>query len=429
MIFGKSNTTGYNDMSKIKIGVFGAARGMTMIHQTLNHPEAELVAICDKYRPLLDECKKLSDEHGLNLQLFEDFEDFFKVDMDAVVLANYANEHAPYAIRLLDSGRHVMSEVLTCQTMKEAVELIEAVERSGKIYAYAENYCYFNTTAEMRRRYKNGDIGDLTHAEGEYVHDCSSIWPQITYGERDHWRNLMHSTFYCTQSLGPILFSTGLRPVSVVGFQSSNFKCMKDLGALYGTSAIELVTLENGATVKSMHGGLKRSPDSINYQMFGTKGCMETDRWDGGNLHVYIEGDRNCVGEHTKYVPEFCDPEVKQNAGHGGSDYFTTKYFIKALAGDKEALANTIDVYTAVDMCICGILAFRSMVNGGVSVKVPNLRNPEERDAYRNDTFCSDARVAGDMYVPANFADEDKTPIPDEVYEEVRRRWLAGEPG
>ncbi|MBQ9692222.1 MAG: Gfo/Idh/MocA family oxidoreductase, partial [Clostridia bacterium] len=263
-------------MSKIKIGVFGAARGMTMIHQTLNHPEAELVAICDKYRPLLDECKKLSDEHGLNLQLFEDFEDFFKVDMDAVVLANYANEHAPYAIRLLDSGRHVMSEVLTCQTMKEAVELIEAVERSGKIYAYAENYCYFNTTAEMRRRYKNGDIGDLTHAEGEYVHDCSSIWPQITYGERDHWRNLMHSTFYCTHSLGPILFSTGLRPVSVVGFQSSNFKCMKDLGALYGTSAIELVTLENGATVKSMHGGLKRSPDSINYQMFGTKGCMET---------------------------------------------------------------------------------------------------------------------------------------------------------
>jgi hypothetical protein len=33
------------------------------------------------------------------------------------------------------------------------------------------------------------------------------------------------------------------------------------------------------------------------------------------------------------------------------------------------------------------------------------------------------------MYVPANFADEDKTPIPDEVYEEVKRRWLAGEPG
>ncbi len=416
-------------MSKIKIGVFGAARGMTMITQTLNHPEAELVAICDKYVPLLENCKKLSDEHGLNVQLFENFEDFFKVEMDAVVLANYANEHVPYAIRLLDSGRSVMSEVLTCQTMKEAVELIEAVERSGKLYVYAENYCYFNTTAEMRKRYKNGDIGELTHAEGEYIHDCSSIWPQITYGERDHWRNNMHSTFYCTHSLGPILFSTGLRPVSVTGIQSSNFDCMKKLGATYGTAAMEIVKLENGAMVKSIHGTLKREPGSINYQMYGTKGCMETDRWDGGQLHVYKEGERNCVGEHVKYAPEFSDSDANVEAGHGGSDYFTTKYFIKALAGDKEALENTIDVYTSVDMCICGILAYRSLINGGSAVKVPNLRNPEERDAYRNDTLCSDKVVGGDMYVPANFADSDKTPIPDSVYEEVRRKWLAGEQG
>ena len=48
--------------------------------------------------------------------------------MDAVVLANYANEHAPFAIRCMEEGKHVFSEVLPVQTMKEAVELIEAVE-------------------------------------------------------------------------------------------------------------------------------------------------------------------------------------------------------------------------------------------------------------------------------------------------------------
>ena len=47
--------------------------------------------------------------------------------MDAVVLANYANEHAPFAIKCLNKGLHVFSEVLPVQTMKEAVESLLAV--------------------------------------------------------------------------------------------------------------------------------------------------------------------------------------------------------------------------------------------------------------------------------------------------------------
>ena len=59
--------------------------------------------------------------------------------MDAVILANFANEHAPYAIRLLNSGRHVASEVLAVKDMAEAVALTVAVEQSGEVYAYLEN--------------------------------------------------------------------------------------------------------------------------------------------------------------------------------------------------------------------------------------------------------------------------------------------------
>ena len=171
---------------KIKIGVFGTYRGMTMIEVLSQHPNAELVAICDKYRPLLDKCKAALEQHGVKAALYEDFERFFEHDMDAVVLANYANEHAPFAIRLLDSGRHVCSEVLPVETLAQAVALVEAVERSGKVYTYAENYCYFAATQEMKRRYRAGELGEFTHGEGEYVHDCESIWGDITYGERDH---------------------------------------------------------------------------------------------------------------------------------------------------------------------------------------------------------------------------------------------------
>ena len=65
---------------KIKIGVFGAYRGMTMIEVLSRHPDAELVAICDKYQPLLDKCKLALEQHGVKAALYSDFESFFEHD-------------------------------------------------------------------------------------------------------------------------------------------------------------------------------------------------------------------------------------------------------------------------------------------------------------------------------------------------------------
>ncbi len=412
-------------MAKLKIGVFGGGRGKTMIDQILGSTEAELVAVCDKFQPSLDDCKRKAEAADMTkVTYYNDFDKFFDHDMDAVVLANYANEHAPYGIRLLDSGRHIMTECLTCATMKEAVELIEAVERSGKVYTYAENYCYTPVRWEMRERYRRGDIGELMYAEGEYVHDCSSIWPQITYGERDHWRNQDYSTFYCTHSIGPILSMTGLRPVKVTGYETQNRPYMWSLGSPAPCAGMELITLNNGAILKSLHGGLKHTSHS-NYQLNGDRGGMK-DLGDG-NLAVYIEGENeNCRGKHETYRPK---PVVEgsQHTGHGGGDFFTTYYFIRSILGDEVARARAIDVYTAVDMCIPGILAYKSICNDNNSVKVPNLRNKEERDAYRNDTFCTFKHIAGDQYVSNNIQGYEE--IPDSVYDEVRRRWQAGEPG
>lgn len=407
--------------AKVKVGVFGAARGMTMIKQLAKSKDAVLVAVCDKYKPLLEKCKKLADENNLKLELFEDFEDFIQCDMDATVLANYANEHVPFAIRLMESGRHVMSEVLTCATMAEGVQLAEAVERTGKIYCYAENYCYFNTTTEMRTRYLRGDFGELLHAEGEYIHDCESIWPDITYGNKDHWRNQCYSSFYCTHSLGPILFSSGLRPVKVIGIENPN-SYMRKNGMNGGNHAIELVQLENGATVKSIHFSLKREPFSVNYQMYCERGVMETDRWEFGKLHTYLEGEKVGEGEHIRYKPKFnVSRGLVKAAGHGGSDFFTVHYFIRQILGDEEAKKNCIDVYQALDMCTPGILAFRSMIEGNQPQVVPDFRDKTVRENYRNDKLCSFKEIAGDQYVSPNLSG--KPEIPDEVYEKVRLQW------
>ena len=75
-------------------------------------------------------------------------------------------------------------------------------------------------------------------------------------------------------------------------------------------------------------------------------------------------------------------------------------------------------------MGICGILAYRSVLNGNQPIDVPNLRNKEEREAYRNDHACTTPEVAGDQLLPrSSFGEPD---IPDEVYQNVRQLFLEG---
>jgi len=413
---------------KLRIGVFGGHRGDTMIHVLLHHPDAELVAVCDKYVPLLEKAKKTAEECGVEIALYERFDDFIEHDMDAVVLANYANEHSIFGMRCMRAGKHVLSEVLPCETMAQAVALIECVEETGMVYAYAENYCYMQHTFEMWRRYKDGEFGDVMYGEGEYIHDCSSIWPQITYGERDHWRNILFPTFYCTHSLGPLITITGLRPVRVVGFEMNHPEEMRSLGAWGGSAGMEIVTLENGAVMKSVHGGLKREPGSVNYELYCTKGMMETGRLSPLEpFNAYKESDRRCVGtwEHYSPEPKIAAEAAKNFPGHGGSDFFATHFFIEKILGRPDG-KWAIDVYTAVDMGICGILAYQSILAGNKPMDVPNLRNKEERDAWRNNNITCNPAVAGDQVVPASSY-PGAGPAPDEAYDKVRELWEKGE--
>lgn len=412
---------------KLKIGVFGAGRGIAMMTVLFDHKDAELVAVCDKYEPKLEETRKKAEEKGKEIGLYTDFDEFLRHDMDAVVLANYATEHVPYAVRCLNAGKHVLSEVLPCETPAQAVELIETVERTGLVYAYAENYCYMNHTFEMWRRYKNGDIGDIMYGEGEYIHDCSSIWPEITYGDRNHWRNRMNPNFYCTHSIGPMMTICGRRAVSVVGFECVPPDNMLELGSWRG-AGIEMITLDNGAVLKSIHGDLKREPASVNYEIYGQKGMMETGRLEPlKQFNVYIESEKRCVGNWESYDPEHFIEKESADAigGHCGSDFYATHLFIERILGRPDGVEWTIDVYQAMEWGMIGILAYRSTLAGNKPMKVPDLRNPEERDAWRNDNACTTPEVAGDQLLPRSSFGEPE--IPDEVYEHVKELWQKGE--
>jgi hypothetical protein len=218
---------------------------------------------------------------------------------------------------------------------------------------------------------------------------------------------------------------TGLRPVQVSAFETPNMPYMRKLGTASGTLGMEIITLSNGAIMKSLHFGMKSATHVSNYQLNGDKGAMKDLGED--MIATYIEGDKgNGKGDFLTYKAEPVNV-ASLDAGHGGGDFYTVYYFVRAILGDEVALERIIDVYEAADMSTPGTLGYRSIVEGNAPIKVPNLRIKAERDAYRNDTLCCFPEIAGDQYVSNNIRNNE--PIPDEVFEEVKRRWLAGEPG
>ena len=414
---------------KLKVGVFGGGRGLTMMNVLLDHPDARLVAVCDKYQPSLDKVSQMAKEKNADVATYTNFDDFIRHDMDAVVLANYAHEHALYAVKCLDAGKHVLSEVLPCGTIAQGVALIEAVEKSGLVYAYAENYCYMQHNFEMWYRIKHGDIGDICYAEGEYVHDCTAITPAITYGDPAHWRNKMSANFYCTHSLGPMLMSIGHRPVRVVGYELPDFGRSGTLPIFKGAGGLQMVTLDNGAVCRGLHGDLRREgARNYNYLYYGDSGMMESGRFDNSPLvNVYHEGEKYCEGTWEQFDPE---PRVKldidyDKVGHMGSDYYPTHFFIEKILGRPEGFEWSIDVYQAVEMGICGILAHRSALRGNVPLDVPDLRDKTQRDAWRNDNETTNPDVPNAQLVPLSS-------LPTYPYDEehfyscVRRLWQDG---
>ena len=409
-------------MDKVKIGVIGGGRGKSMIRYGREASNAELVAICDFRDDVLDRMKKECGEDGISY--YSDYDEFLKHDMDAVILANYANQHAPFAIKAMKAGKHVFSEVLPVQTLKEAVELIETVEETGKIYAYGENYCFMSAPYEMRKLYRQGLIGEFEYGEGEYVHNCEPIWPEITYGEPDHWRNNMYATFYCTHSIGPMIHITGLRPVKVTGFEGPKTERKVRVGSKSGSFGMELIQLENGGIFKSIHGDLY--VDSIWYSLYGSKGNMESAResaQNGAFDRIYIHADEYSGGYDTTkkdtYLPTRAQDEQAKSFGHGTSDFYTMYNFVRKIQGDPDA--DIMDVYEALDMFLPGLFAYRSILNGGIPMEIPNLRDKAVRDLYRNDTACTDPAVAGDQLIPV-FS-KGNPEIPDAIYQEVKRKW------
>jgi predicted dehydrogenase len=303
--------------------------------------------------------------------------------MDAVVLANYFHQHAPFAIKALAAGKHVMSETTACKTIAEGVALARAVEKSGKIYLFAENYPFTAVNQEIQRLYRAGEIGDVRYAEGEYNHPFDERSRQQISPGMNHWRNHLPSTYYCTHGLAPLMFVTDTMPISV------NALCIAEPGSeersvrVGDPGSLILCRMDNGAVFRVF--GLTLPGHSVYYRFHGTRGMMETTHHSQVRI-VHEEWDRK-PGDHAEriYRPDFpAYGDQARRAGHGGGDFWTNFYFAEAIRAGEP---RYFDVYRGLAMSVVGIVGWKSALDNGAPYEVPDFRNEAVRQQHENDDW------------------------------------------
>lgn len=368
---------------RLKLGIWGLGRGLSFF-KTCEALNIDVVAGCDFNRHMRDRFAGVQP----TAYVTDDASKFLEQDFDAVLLATFCPAHADDAIRCLDAGKHVLSEVTSFHTMAEGVRLVEAVEASGRVYNLAENYPYTAANLWLARKWREGLFGDLAYAEYEYVHECRVLaytyidGEPIQPGNQAHsWRSWLNFHYYNTHSLGPMMHITDLRPTRTTALPCTSTLAGYILNAREGMGGItpSLINMSNGAVVRNLMGATTN--DTHQQRIWGTLGSAEII---DGELRLRLgasgHGPKHAVTPHWDQLGE-----LAEKTGHGGGDFWTLYNFAREILEGESAFFN---VYRAADCTIPGIQAYRSALDGGLPYEVPDFRDPAARETYRNDHFA-----------------------------------------
>ncbi|NLE13703.1 MAG: Gfo/Idh/MocA family oxidoreductase [Clostridiales bacterium] len=362
---------------RTRIGIFGTWRGSSFISNCeAMTDDFELVALCDKNEKTLNDA--LSRVKG-EVKTFSDFDEFIECGLDAVILANYFHEHAPYAIRCLERGIHVFSECTSASTLAECTALCDAAEKSDAVYMIAENYPFSAANLELQRLAMSGKLGKILYGEGEYNHGCDrETLRRLTPGKY-HWRGWMPRTYYCTHALGPLMHMTGAMPVKVSAraVHSDVLETYDDFRHNYDAYAMMDVSMDDGSMFNVT--GCAAIPSPSRYRIVGEYGSAETGGHLDGKVRKYYYPWETPEGESNDfYAPEWpFNAEMASAAGHGGGDFWTLWNFAHAIKKKEQPF---FDVYRGCAMSAVGILGWKSCLNDGATYLIPDFRDKSERD-------------------------------------------------
>ncbi|HEY9076426.1 MAG TPA: GNAT family N-acetyltransferase [Anaerolineaceae bacterium] len=365
---------------RLKVGIAGiAGRGKAFI-SSLVAGGAQLQAVCD-----ID----LGRMNALpGLEGVEKFTDYGRMitagNLDAVIIATPQYQHASQALLALECDLHVLSEVPAAVTIDECRQLALAASRSRGIYMLAENYNYFKSTRLVAELVRKGCFGEVYYAEGEYLHNVRHLVERTPWRRR--WQMGIDGNTYPTHELGPCLQWMPGDRVTRLTCQGSGSHYRDALGEpFHQDTSVMLCQTARGALIRIRLDLVSNRPESVRYALQGTDGVYEVETWGNGWNRIWLRSlssqvrwmDVNslCLLDDfaARYLPEAYrnPPPTALKAGHDGSDDYLIQDFLAAARGK---IPNPLDIHSALDLTLPGLISQQSIQQGGAWLDVPDSR-------------------------------------------------------
>ena len=362
-------------MSKFKVGIVGVSRGGAYLRNYANSDRTEITAICDLNENKLAEVAKI-----LNLsdaQTYTDYDQFLTADIDIVIIGTPIPFHEEQVIKALRAGKHVFSEVTMAHTVEGCQNILNAVRETGMKYMLGENYIYLDFIQQWKKYIDDGRIGDIRYAESEYVHDIRErLYDTGTRPGETYWRTYRPPIHYCTHCLGPLMYLMGDGDYVVKATGVGNKATIVADQSLWPSTIdmqVALFETKQGRILKILRSQVTpRNPHIVTYNLYGTKGLLETGRTEGYDT----VGSRYFEATDKRLTPMNCNgtsleaPLAHKFGGHGTSDYYGSQAFLDYLEFGKEPY-TTVD--RAVELTLPGILAHEAAVKGHTWLEVPHV--------------------------------------------------------
>ncbi len=393
-------------IDKVKVGIIGLGnRGSTLLEMfqwLIENDRAEVVAFSDVEQAKVDRSvEKLAQWQKKKPKTYSKNEDDWKNlvkqdDVDLVLICTPWRLHTPMALYGMRNGKHVASEVPISYTLEECWELVETAEQTKRHCIMIENCCYNEEEMFVLNMIENGVFGDITHAEGAYLHDLRAFMLTKDY-YHDWWRLKQHvsrdGNFYTTHGLGPVshylhigrgdtyshLTSMSSRELNLstaakkTGAPYTEFKC--------GDMNTTLIKTEKGKTIMLQFDVHTGRPYSRINKVVGTKAVH-----DGYPSRLYIDKDEIAFSGHNwlkqeeydKYRQEYMHPIIRKlkttsesfKQGHGGMDFVMIYRLITCL---NLGVPLDINVYDSVMWSAVTPMSELSVASKSISLPFPDF--------------------------------------------------------
>lgn len=361
---------------RVRVAIVGLGFGSEFIPIYQAHPDAELVAVCQRTEIALHET---ADRFGVRGRFCDFAAMLDDPTIDAVHINTPIPDHAEHTIAALRAGKHVACTVPMAATLDECAAIVAATRESGKNYMMMETVVYSREFLHVKNLVDNGTLGRIQFLRGAH-HQEMAGWP-------GYWEGLppMH---YATHAVSPVLSLAGALAESVVCVGSGHISA--DLTAKYGSPfAVEsaLITMRDSPIAAEVARSLFETAHEYveSFAVFGELASFEWEQTQGSGHILHI-------GETPKAleVPDFAhrlpaqiaqytthgvyDDENEhlsfiQGSGHGGSHPHLAHEFVRSIV---EQRAPAIDEVTAANWTSVGICAHESAMSGAARVTIPN---------------------------------------------------------